>query len=323
MSGGEERDDGRAVSRWRGWLSAWWVPALAVLVFGVSLAVSIAQAPRTITPERHARIVARVLPKDGYNVPIKWGDLGPKLVRLGVIDLNKLKAVAKDQLPLPDLRRLEAPSDDPLTITTENQWLLVTVLWAAGLANKSPVLDRALAERGEKTVMGLASTGGWTLGTKPAAELYGKFDIIPLTPAQQALVMELAQSIHRPCCGNSTAFPDCNHGMALLGLIELMAAHNFGREEILKAALNFNAFWFPREYTRTALLFALRGVEWDAVDPWEILGARYSSLSGWAQNVDQQLAKVSHLLPPEAEGASCALPGVDTLIHDSEGGWDR
>lgn len=308
MSDAEERQERPVWSRWRGWLSAWWVPALAVLVFGVSLAVSIAQAPRTITPERHARIVAKVLPKDGYTVTIKWGDLGPTLVRLGVIDLEKFKALAKDQPAVVGLRRLEAPSDDPLTITTENQWFLVTVLWAVGLANKSPVLDKALAERGERQVMGLASTGGWTLGTKPAAELYGKFDIIPLTPEQQALVMELAQSIHRPCCGNSTAFPDCNHGMALLGLIELMAAHNFGREEMLKAALNFNAFWFPREYTRTALLFALRGVEWGAVDPHEILGTRYSSLNGWAQNVDQQLAKVSHLLPPEAEGASCALP---------------
>ncbi|MFN3476037.1 MAG: hypothetical protein ACK4Z6_00570 [Candidatus Methylomirabilales bacterium] len=45
--------------------------------------------------------------------------------------------------------------------------------------------------------------------------------------------------------------------MALLGLIELMAANGFRREEILKAALKFNAFWFPQQYVETALLFQL------------------------------------------------------------------
>jgi hypothetical protein len=48
-------------------------------------------------------------------------------------------------------------------------------------------------------------------------------DLIPLTAEQQALVEEVAAEIYRPCCNNSTLFPDCNHGMAMLGFLELLA----------------------------------------------------------------------------------------------------
>ena len=30
---------------------------------------------------------------------------------------------------------------------------------------------------------------------------------------------KIAKGIYRPCCNNSTYFPDCNHGMAMLGLL--------------------------------------------------------------------------------------------------------
>jgi hypothetical protein len=262
-----------------------------------------------IDADRAAQVVAKVLPKEGYTLPIKWGDLGVKLVQLGVIDLQKFKQLYAKGNALPELRRLEEPSEAFVTITSENQGFLVTVLWGLGLANKTAVLDRALAERGKAQIMTLASTGGWTLGAKPAAELYSQFDIIPLTPEQEELVSELAQRIYRPCCDNSTVFPDCNHGIALLGLIELMAANGFTREEILKAALNVNAFWFPQQYVQTALLFELRGIDWTAVDPREVLGPRYSSLSG-SRRVDGELKKLAHLLPRQAVGATCALPAT-------------
>src|SRR3972149_11349881 len=32
-----------------------------------------------------------VLPKEGFTLPVSWGDLGPRMVKLGVIDLGKLK----------------------------------------------------------------------------------------------------------------------------------------------------------------------------------------------------------------------------------------
>ena len=53
---------------------------------------------------------------------------------------------------------------------------------------------------------------------------YSMHRFIVLTPEQQALVEKVSKGIYRPCCGNSVYFPDCNHGMAMLGLLELMAS---------------------------------------------------------------------------------------------------
>lgn len=265
-------------------------------------------AGKPLEPEEYARVLAKALPKEGYTLPIPWGDLGPKLVQFGVIDLEKFKRLYEKNPALqPDLRRLEAPSDASITITMANAGFLVNVFWAVGLANRIPLLEQLAVTRPERELMGLASTGGWTVAAKPVTELYSSVDLIPLTPDQQALVADLARSIYRPCCQNPTAFPDCNHGMALLGVIELMVANGFSREEILKAALTFNAFWFPEHYGQTALLLQLQGIDWDAADPQELLGPRYSSLRGWAQHVQQELQKLAHLLPRQGQGASCGV----------------
>jgi len=275
---------------------------------GTRIASFAAESPerKSFKPEEIARIAAKVLPKDGYTLRIKWGELGPRLVKLGVIDLVKFRQLfGKNGNPHPYLRYLEAPSDEFITITMDNAPFMVNVFWALGLANKNPLLEKLATERPEYELMRLASTGGWTLGTKPPAEFYSNFDIVRLTPQQQKLVSDLAQNIYRPCCDNSTAFPDCNHGIALLGLMQLMAAENFSREEILKAALKFNSAWFPQHYTKTALIFHLRGINWDKVDPQEILGFRYSSGRGWRQHVDAELQKISSPLPPQREGSAC------------------
>jgi hypothetical protein len=264
--------------------------------------------PKLLSAEQSARVMAKVLPKDGYTMPIRWGDLGVQLVRLGVIDLEKFKRIYATSTIPAYFRHLEEPSEAFITITSENAQFLVTVFWGLGLANRNPLLDKVLADRGMDGTMRLASTGGWTLGAKPAAELYGKFDIIRLTPEQQAMVSDLAHRIYRPCCDNPTALPDCNHGIALLGLIELMAANGLGRAEILNASLKVNAFWFPQHYAKMAMLFALHGTDWDAVDPLTALGRRYSSLSGWRQHVDAELKKLPQALPPQAGGSKCALP---------------
>jgi hypothetical protein len=280
---------------------------LFLLAQGSRIASFAAESPKrkSFKTEDTARIKAKVLPKNGYTLPIKWGNLGPTLVQLGVIDLEKFKKLyASGALP-GYFRYLEQPSQDFITINPENQRFLVTVFWGLGLANKSPVLEKM---RETDRFMNLASTGGWTLGAKPTTELYGKFDIIPLTPKQQELVSDLAQSIYRPCCNNPTAFPDCNHGIGLLGLIELMVAQGFNREEILKASLQFNAFWFPQHYVQTALLFELGGIDWHAVDPGEVLGSRYSSLSGWTQNVAGEVHKLAQpFLAQQGQGSSCEV----------------
>jgi hypothetical protein len=295
------------------------VSRVMLLFVGGLVSVAVAQAPsgpgsvasgarQPLDPEAYARVLAKVLPKEGYTLPIPWGDLGPKLVQRGVIDLEKFtRLYQKDTALRPYLAFLEAPSEALITITTENASFLVNVFWGVGLANRNPLLEQLAVTRPERELMGLASTSGWTLGAKPVTELYSNVDLIPLTPDQQALVADLARSIYRPCCQNPTAFPDCNHGIALLGVIELMAANGFSREEILKAARTFNAFWFPEHYVQTGLLFQLQGIDWDAADPQEVLGPRFSSLRGWAQHVEQELQKLAHLLPRQGGGASCGV----------------
>jgi dGTP triphosphohydrolase len=36
---------------------------------------------------------SKVLPEKGFDLPISWGDLGPKLISAGVIDKNKFEKV--------------------------------------------------------------------------------------------------------------------------------------------------------------------------------------------------------------------------------------
>ena len=67
-------------------------------------------------------------------------------------------------------------------------------------------------------------------------ELYSSAAIAQLTAEQQARLEEVAKGAFRPCCGNGTHFPDCNHGMALLGLLELMASQDASVDEMFLAA---------------------------------------------------------------------------------------
>src|SRR5512136_2172416 len=102
---------------------------------------------------------------------------------------------------------------------------------------------------------GFASTGGWTLGTKSPEALYASTTMIVLTPEQQARLEEVAARVYRPCCNNPTHFPDCNHGMAMLGLLELMAGQGATTDEMYTAAKYVNAFWFPQQTLELATYF--------------------------------------------------------------------
>lgn len=81
-----------------------------------------------------------------------------------------------------------------------------------------------------------ASTGGWTLASKPIKTLVASLPLIDLTGSQQQRLQVVAENVYRPCCGNSTAFPDCNHGMAMLGVLELMAANDASEDEMFAVA---------------------------------------------------------------------------------------
>ena len=91
---------------------------------------------------------------------------------------------------------------------------------------------------------GFASTGGWTLSDGDSMNHYNMHSFVTLTEEQQALVERVSKNIYRPCCDNSTYFPDCNHGMAMLGLLELMTSTRVTEADMYKTALQVNTFGF-------------------------------------------------------------------------------
>lgn len=228
------------------------------------------------------KLQEEVIPQKGYTFKITWGDLGKRMVNDGVIDEVKLaKAVAGSDKLSDDLRRyLNGEDMKVITLNQNNAQFWVDVFWALGLANKSEILDTGPMQEGGNTA-NYASTGGYTIGAKPPMEIYSKFSYIKLSEKQQKLVKEIAQNVYRPCCGNSTAFPDCNHGMAALGLIELMVSQNKSKNEIYKAILAFNSYWFPQTYLDISYHFAQNGRDYKNVKPQTILSKTFSSAMGY------------------------------------------
>lgn len=103
------------------------------------------------------------------------------------------------------------------------------------MVNKNAILaDGPVVEESNGHFEKFASTGGWTLAAKPMTKLYATLDLIPLTVEQQKMVEEVAAAVYRPCCNNSPLFPDCNHRMAMLGLLELMAFQGATTDQMLK-----------------------------------------------------------------------------------------
>ncbi|MDP2949585.1 MAG: hypothetical protein Q8P22_08625 [Chloroflexota bacterium] len=253
-------------------------------------------------------LTAAVLPEKGVTVQARWGDVMPKLVELGVIDLEKFKAAAAQAgspLTPEQLAILTEGSDENLTISAQNAHFMVNALWAIGLANKNAILEQGLmAQQGWDKRGNYAATGGWTLGKQPGGEYVSAFEVIPLTPEQQAIVEEVAYNSYRPCCGNPTAFPDCNHGAAALGLAYLMASQGASADEIFEAVKSFNAFWFPQQYYTLAVYFDRQGTSWKDVDPREVVDREHSSSRGFEQ-VRNQLELEGALPQTGGGGSSC------------------
>ena len=134
-----------------------------------------------------------------------------------------------------------------------------------------------------------------------AVSYLNKFSLIALNDEQQKRVGEIAKNIYRPCCGNSTWFPDCNHGMAALFAVEMMVSKGMSDDEIYKNVLKLNSFWFPDTYLTTAVYFMNKGVNWDKVDAKEVLGQEFSSANG-AANITKQVGPLPF---NEVIGGSC------------------
>lgn len=246
-----------------------------------------------------------------YFLPVSFGDIGPQLLAAGAIDYDGFVQTyeqAGQPLTQEQLSILSTGSDQPVVINRENAYFLLNFFWAFGLTNKNPLLEEGpMRQYNDGNIEGFASTGGWTLATKPIPELYASTSMVSLTPEQQARLEEVAAGVYRPCCNNPTAFPDCNHGMAMLGLLELMASQDASIEEMFEAAKNVNAFWFPQQTMEIALGFQKgNGQHFAQVDAREFVGPSFSSGSGF-QNVHQWLVENNLLEQVPNNGNSCGV----------------
>ena len=252
----------------------------------------------------------QVNPKAGYTLPVSYGDLGPQLIKTGVVDYDafvNVMTAGGDTLSDRQMEILSTGSDEPVVITAENAHFLLNFFWAVGLANRNSILTQgAMVQYSDGQIDRFASTGGWTLANKPITELYASLELIPLTPEQQARVEEVAGAVYRPCCNNHTLFPDCNHGMAMLGLLELMASQGASTDQMFEAAKYVNAYWFPQQYLETAIyLKANQNVEFSDAEPRLVVSDQYSSSSG-AGRVHQSLQDTGLLKQAPGTGGSCA-----------------
>jgi len=267
-----------------------WIVLGAVLTFLVGLGGGYLKwGQREAAPNEFIQLQEQVNPRDGYALPVSFGDLGPRLVEAGVIDydafLRVMSAGGGGAVDSRQMGILKNGADDQIVITTENTHFLLNLFWAVGLANKNSILTEGpMVQYSQGQIDRFASTGGWTLATRPIAEIYASLDLIPLTPEQQARVEEVAAAVYRPCCDNHTLFPDCNHGMAMLGLLELMASQNASVDEMFEAAKYVNAYWFPQQALETAIyLKAHQDIDFSETDPRLIVSKEFSSASGAAR----------------------------------------
>ncbi|MFA5932259.1 MAG: hypothetical protein WC793_02680 [Candidatus Paceibacterota bacterium] len=221
--------------------------------------------------------------QNDIELPVKWGDTGLKMIKAGVIDQTKFENlyVGRGGLTEADKKLLTDSDNGNLVINSENSGVVLNMLWAFGLGNKNSILESGPMMDSKYGGAGnFASTGGWTLSNGKAMDHYSMHSFVTLTLEQQALVERVAKNIYRPCCNNSTYFPDCNHGMAMLGLLELMASEGVSEADMYKVALQVNTFWFPDQYAAIKTLVTSQGVDFNTVDSKKILGPEYSSVSG-------------------------------------------
>jgi hypothetical protein len=260
------------------------------------------QAAQTQAPVQvDQALLAEVIPTAGVELPATWGDLGKQMVASGVIDQQKFEALYAQRggLSAADKKMLLESGNGRIKITPENSGTILNMLWALGLGNNNEILSEDMkdAKYGGDPAK-FASTGGWPLATGQVMDHYSKHSFIKLTTAQQALVDKVSKGVFRVCCGNSTHFPDCNHGMAMLGLLELMASQGVSEQDMYKAALAVNSYWFPENYVTIASYFKKQGTNWNKVNPQVVLSAQYSSGQGYQQLLQQ----VSPQQLPKSQG---------------------
>lgn len=251
-----------------------------------------------------ANLEEQIAPSEGVTLPVVWGKLGSDMVDVGVIDKDKFIALYKNKGAFtPEYQSLLlGTNNENLKITRENSGYILNMLWALGLGNKNEILEKGeMMNPAYGGAKNFASTGGWTIAKGSSMDHYSRHVLISLTIEQQALVDKVSRRIYRPCCGNSTHFPDCNHGMAMLGLLELMASQGVSEQAMWKTALEVNSYWFPNNYLTIATYMKDKRINWQDVNPETVLGFDYSSAQGYAKIASQVTVQ------GRGQGAGCGV----------------
>jgi hypothetical protein len=266
---------------------------------------------QTKKAQSDTNLIDQINPPEGYQLSVTFGDVGPTMLAAGAIDYDKfLQVYVRAGLPLSDSQKevLTEGSDKRIVFNNENAYFLLNYFWALGLVNDNPILTEGpMMKYGSEDVGRFASTGGWTIGAKPATDLYASTPILKLTQEQQTRLERVAQNVYRPCCNNPTHFPDCNHGMAMLGLFTLLASEDASETELFDAAKYANAFWYPQQYYELALYFnAVDGQEFVEVDAQKVVSSDYSSATGFS-TAHQYLVANNLLEQAPGSGNSCGV----------------
>ncbi len=247
------------------------LPLVAVNMFGTTGA-AIATGHDNLNLDA---VVSQVLPEKGFTIDATWQDSISKMVKAGVLDVDKLDDILTKRYgqPLTEEQKNLLTSDysnEKLTIDSKNAVFMMYILWTLAKHNDNQILhDSPFAQYFDDYDIGVGKTG------------YGDTKLVELTPEQQEIAKYAALNSYRPCCGNPTGHPDCSHGFSALGLIELMAEQGYTKEQIFDAFVKFNSYWFPSTYIQDALYFKLaENKDWNDVDKELIAGKQYSSLSG-------------------------------------------
>jgi hypothetical protein len=279
-----------------------------ITILGITL-ITFAIVNTDINPSgtslSNTKLLENVLPEGGFVLPINWSNLGKQMTESGVIDKVKFEELyaSRGGLSKEDLELLYGENNENIVMNRENSGILLNMLWAFGLANKNRILEQGpmVDEKYGGDAGRFASTGGWNISVGDSMNHYSKHAFIILTEEQQTLVERVSKNIYRPCCGNSTYFPDCNHGMAMLGLLELLASEGASEKEMYDIALAVNSYWFPDTYLTLAEYFAQNGTDWKDVDSKEVLSAKYSSGQGYL-NIIEKMEPVN-----ARSGAGCGV----------------
>lgn len=258
----------------------------AIIIAGALIAVSVIYKSAPVKESSNAQASVKQVPATiadgGHILPLKIEQsMLAQLQKDGLIDGSKLSQVTE-----------------------------LNLLWAFGLANKNQILEKGpIADLRYGGPINMASVGGWTVAIGSPSDHMNKHAYVNLTADQQTLVEKISKGIYRPCCDNSTYFPDCNHGMAMLGLLEYLAAQGATEEQMWSAALSANMAWFQDAYQIIAQYMKQQGIDGKNISPQVILGAEYSSASGFA--------KISALVPQEKKQNSGSC-GVDSEVPASD-----